>query len=315
MCDGSRRVPPACPGCRRLAALGGRGRARQAASPATFRAVVGTRGSRQQPRPSCARRAGTSGSDLRRDIREAVLDGNISRAVELLGVSAPGLLKQRPELEFRLWQQQALDCISRLEWDAALTVVLERLQPLARAVPSLCAQLEDTMTLFAFSEPAFAPDACFLEPTRKASAGVSEGVAAAHASDGAPEVAEGAATLASCPPASAAVSDDDDPLSGQHLLSDAHRAITAAAVNAAVLEHRSESSTSRLDLLLADMAVAEEQLEGEHLSSFPRMRGRPAAKGGMAEGSWSSAERLAQAEVDASAVLAHLVRGDVADDG
>lgn len=223
----------------------------------------------------CLAAHGAEERDARHGIREAILNRQSGEAIELLRREVPGLLAARPDLAFRLQQQRVLDAAASGDWDGALDLACRELAPLASARPGLSAALQDTMLIFAFPAAAV-PDVCFAGPVRDAAAAL------------------GAETAPSGPPPACL-----DPSSAGGMLSGSHRSATAAAVNAAVLEARCQSSSSRLDALLASLPAAEERLQGGCLVTAPRLSaGAAAARGGLPDGDWVEAEELARLEAD-----------------
>lgn len=249
--------------------------------------------------------------DGRIEIRRAILEGRVDEARSSMDRLFPGLLDRRPRLVMRLEQQAVLDAISDGKWPEALARATSRLAPLADRDRSLLPVLEDTMVLFAFADPAAAPDTCF-------GPALPEATRAESSSNGPHEPAELRSRLSATEASASAAVRSLEALRhrraapGEHMLSRARRAETAAAVNMAILEHAGQASSSRLVLLLSLLEASQQRLESHADFRMPALRGAALVRGGLPEGDWAEAEECARAEVAAASLLAEYARDTVA---
>jgi hypothetical protein len=234
----------------------------------------------------------------------------------LNGTCPVQLLESRPDLQFRLRQQQVLDAISEGAWDRALDLAMSELKPLALRSPELLVALEDTMILFAFPEPEEAPSSCFSPGARSAS--TAHTVAVIEAVNALSPVGSPTSQLALPPHEADAEGRPLDGLrageAGNELLSSDRRAGTASAANIAMLEYSGRPSSSRLAVMLASLRSAQERLRGELFLEFPAFTEASISRGGLREGSWKESERCSVAEVATAQLLSKFARGEMAEE-
>jgi len=93
----------------------------------------------------------------RSQIRSAIQAGKITEAVELLNQLNPEILEKNEMLAFQLRQQQLIELIRAGETDTALQYAADNLAEQASTKPELLKELEETMSLLCFENPAESP--------------------------------------------------------------------------------------------------------------------------------------------------------------
>jgi hypothetical protein len=104
----------------------------------------------------------------RMEIRRAVQRGDVEAAVERVNDLDPEILEEQPDLLFRLQQQRLIELIRAGAVDEALEFAQERLAPAGEDNPSILAELERTVALLVFEDPAASPMGDLLEPAQRA---------------------------------------------------------------------------------------------------------------------------------------------------
>jgi len=105
--------------------------------------------------------------DDRIRIRQAILDGRIQEAVALINSLFPELLDDDRYLYFRLQQQQLIELIKDKQLEAALEFAQSRLVERVEEKPNVLQELEKTLALLAFEDPAASPFGELLHPSHK----------------------------------------------------------------------------------------------------------------------------------------------------
>lgn len=261
----------------------------------------------------------------------AVIGSNRESALELLPEHVSHTF---PDVKFALLELEAGLLQSRGDVAGALEFASERLVPLAVEDRSLAPGVEDSMVSLLFPGDG-APAVCFTPSARRASALTTDCAARAVQAKAAHLKAAGypapAVSCTPCRPGSRAV-DGLDPsrlresvlrhlrepggtsstppncVDGQRMLSSRRRVLTAEQLRAAWLRRGEPATGSRLELLLGALRAAELRLQEEFGVHFPALA-PTVGRGGLPSGDWAEAERCAQAEVDASEVLAAYASG------
>eukprot|EP00922_Rhytidocystis_sp_ex-Travisia-forbesii_P034327 GHVS01050970.1.p2 GENE.GHVS01050970.1~~GHVS01050970.1.p2 ORF type:complete len:433 (+),score=89.33 GHVS01050970.1:499-1797(+) len=89
---------------------------------------------------------------LRKKIRQAVMTGNVTKAIACINRIEPKILEGNPELSFRLKQQQLLQLIEMGDSQQAISFAQEELAPSVKLHPELLPELEKSMSLLFFSD-------------------------------------------------------------------------------------------------------------------------------------------------------------------
>lgn len=100
-------------------------------------------------------------------IREAMDLGNIDLVTQMINDFDPELLDMKPTLYFHLQQQKLIELIRSKNIEEALLFAQTELAPHGEDHPEVLAELEKTMSLFAFSEPENCPFGDLLKPSQK----------------------------------------------------------------------------------------------------------------------------------------------------
>lgn len=95
--------------------------------------------------------------DERMKIRNTVESGDIENAIERVNELNPEILDTEPELIFHLKKQRLLEIIRSGDTEKALSFAQEELAPQAEDSPKLLQELEEAMTLLAFSDYKLSP--------------------------------------------------------------------------------------------------------------------------------------------------------------
>jgi glucose-induced degradation protein 8 len=103
----------------------------------------------------------------RMEIRRAVQSGNVEAAIERVNDLDSEILEERAELLFHLQQQQLIELIRSGQIDAALEFAQERLAPRGEDNPKFLEELERTVALLLFENPAASPMGDLLEPAQR----------------------------------------------------------------------------------------------------------------------------------------------------
>lgn len=95
--------------------------------------------------------------DGRVTARQLLVEGRVDEAYKVLEGVSSTLLESRPDVQFRLAQQEFIELVRSRRIDEALELAERRLAPLADEHPEHREGLEDAMALLAFSTPESAP--------------------------------------------------------------------------------------------------------------------------------------------------------------
>ncbi|KDD74796.1 hypothetical protein H632_c1067p0 [Helicosporidium sp. ATCC 50920] len=112
------------------------------------------------------------GASARTEIRRAVQQGDIERAVDAVNDLDASVLEADPGLFFQLQRQRLIELVRAGDPAAALAFAQEFVAPLAADDPRLLEDLEQTVALLLFQQPADSPMAALLsEGQRRRTAG------------------------------------------------------------------------------------------------------------------------------------------------
>ena len=103
----------------------------------------------------------------RMEIRRAVQSGDIEAAIERVNDLNPEILEERHELLFHLQRQRLIELIRRGAVAEALEFAQEQLAPRGEDNPEFLAELERTMALLVFENPADSPLSDLLDPGQR----------------------------------------------------------------------------------------------------------------------------------------------------
>ncbi|CAK9826848.1 Glucose-induced degradation protein 8 homolog [Anthophora retusa] len=108
-----------------------------------------------------------SSLDNRIRIREAIQNGNIQKATELVNQLHPELLDNDRHLYFRLQQLHLIELIRTGKVEEALQFAQDRLSEAGESSNNILCELERTLALLAFDEPHKSPYSDLLHPTHR----------------------------------------------------------------------------------------------------------------------------------------------------
>ena len=100
-------------------------------------------------------------------IRDSVEAGNIQEAVELVNEVDPEILDTNSKLYFHLQQQQLLELIKKGDMERVLEYASTELSARGEENPEFLDELEQTLSLLAFSDANTSPFAELLQPSQK----------------------------------------------------------------------------------------------------------------------------------------------------
>ena len=104
----------------------------------------------------------------RMEIRRAVQSGNVEAAIEKVNDLDPEVLEEHAGLLFHLQQQRLIELIRKGAVDEALEFAQEQLAPQGEDNPTFLEELERTVALLVFQDPAASPMGDLLEPAQRA---------------------------------------------------------------------------------------------------------------------------------------------------
>eukprot|EP00123_Amoebidium_parasiticum_P011936 comp21000_c0_seq1/m.28167 comp21000_c0_seq1/g.28167 ORF comp21000_c0_seq1/g.28167 comp21000_c0_seq1/m.28167 type:complete len:237 (-) comp21000_c0_seq1:167-877(-) len=103
----------------------------------------------------------------RMQIRHAVQNGEVERAIELVNDLNPEILDTNPQLYFHLQQQRLIELIRDNRITEALDFAREELAPRGEENSGFLEELERTMALLAFEDQSASPMAYLLDPAQR----------------------------------------------------------------------------------------------------------------------------------------------------
>jgi hypothetical protein len=168
MTNAARRSVPAAEWSARLEAV----RASRADADRLVMDWLVTEGHAAAARAFAAEAGADPGADLdaaaaREGVRRAAAAGDVEAAVEAVNDLDPDVLEERPELVFRLQQQRLIELVRGGATAEALAYARARLAPRGEDAPALLEELERTVALLLFEDPAASPLGALLDPAQR----------------------------------------------------------------------------------------------------------------------------------------------------
>jgi hypothetical protein len=168
MTNAARRTVPAAEWSARLEAA----RASRADADRLVMDWLVTEGHAAAARAFAAEAGADPGADLdaaaaREGVRRAAAAGDVEAAVEAVNDLDPDVLEERPELVFRLQQQRLIELVRGGATAEALAYARARLAPRGEDAPALLEELERTVALLLFENPAASPLGALLDPAQR----------------------------------------------------------------------------------------------------------------------------------------------------